>query len=106
MKSRGLICTCDCDICCSCTLGICKADCTTFQGLIDMWVSLLCPTEDGTFHNFTCLKGECEDCGIDMFMTYLGEENRNSEKLMSWKCYQKIVHRKTRVGLDKTLLRL
>jgi hypothetical protein len=64
-----------------------------------MWVFLLCPTEDGTFQNLTCFKGECEDLGIDMLMTYHGEENKNNEKLTNWNCYQKVVHGKQELGL-------
>ncbi len=75
-------CTYECDVCCSSTLGMCKANSTTFQGLIDMWTFVLCPLGDSTFHNLACLKGECEDCGIDMLMTYPGEEGKRSGKMM------------------------
>ncbi len=71
-----------------------------------MWVFILCLAKDGTFHNLRCLKGECEDCVINMFMTYHGEENKNNEKLMSWKCYHKVVHGKIGARLDNMVLRL
>jgi len=77
---HGKHCTCECDVCCSSTVGMCKAIRTTFQGLIDMWTSLLCPLGHSTFQNSACLKGECEDYGIDMFMTYLSEEDKRSAK--------------------------
>ncbi len=70
---RGKYCTYKCDVCCNSTLGMCKATSTRFQGLIEMWTSFLCPLEDSTFHNLAYLKGECEDCGIDMLMTCLGK---------------------------------
>jgi hypothetical protein len=65
----------------------------TFQGLIDMWTSIMCPTtRDSTFHDFKCLQGECFDCGIDMLVTCPIEEDNASDKLMKWKCYEKVLH--------------
>jgi hypothetical protein len=79
---HGKHCICEYDVCCSSTLGMCKAISTTFQDLIDMWTSLLCPLGHSTFHNLACLKGECEDCGIDMLVIYHGEEDKRSVKMM------------------------
>jgi hypothetical protein len=42
-ESKGIYgkhCTCECDVCCNSTLGMCKATSTTFQGLINMWTSI------------------------------------------------------------------
>jgi hypothetical protein len=41
-----------------------------------------------------------------MFITYPIEEEKSNNKLMTWKCYEKIVHGKTRVRVDKKILRL
>jgi hypothetical protein len=79
---HGKLCTYKCDVCCSSTLCMCKATNTTFQGLIDMWKFVLCALGDSIFHNLVCLKGECEDYGIDMLVTCLGEEDKRSGKMM------------------------
>jgi hypothetical protein len=52
------------------------------------------------------LQGECLNCGIDMLVTCLIEEDIASDKLMKWKCYVKIVHGKTRASLDNKVLKL
>ncbi len=104
---HGKDCSCDRDVCTdNSTPSICKAGCTTFQGLIDMWIFVLCPVEnETTFHDLKCLKGECDNCGINMLLTCLTEQEKMNEKIMRWKCYEKFVHGKTR-GLDNKVLRL
>ncbi len=68
----------------------------TFQGLIDMWTSIICPTtRDSTFHDFKCLQGEFFDCGIDMLVICPIRKDNVSDKLMKWKCYEKVLHQKT-----------
>ncbi len=79
---HGKHCTYKCDVCCNSTLGVCKATCTTVQSLTNMQTFILCPLGDSTFHNLACLKGECEDCGIDMLMTCLGEDDERNGKMM------------------------
>jgi hypothetical protein len=41
-----------------------------------------------------------------MSITYLDEEDKRNEKMVSWKCYEKIIHGKTRAGLHNMVLRL
>lgn len=103
---HGRNCTCGCDICCSNTPGECLADRVQFSGLTDMWSSILCPVEDSIWYNPSCLKGNCEMCGIDMLITCPLEEGINSTRLMQWKCYEKVIHGKTRAGKDNKVLRL
>jgi len=67
----------------------------TFQGLINMWTSIMCPTTRD-FHDLKCLQGECLDCGIDMLVTCPTQEDSANDKLMKWKCYEKIVRGKHR----------
>jgi hypothetical protein len=69
-----------------------------------MWTSTLCPIGDATFHDPKCLMGNYEQCGIDQLITCLQEEDKRSQNLMSWKCYEKVNHGKTRVGLDNMIL--
>jgi hypothetical protein len=87
-------------------VGVCANGCTTFQGLMDMWTSILCLINDSTFHDLNYLKGECDHCGIDMLITCPNEENKRREKMVSWKCYEKMIHGKTRAWLDNMVLRL
>jgi hypothetical protein len=79
---HGKICNCVCVA--SSTPSICKVGCSTFQGLIDMWMSILCPTKNSNaFHDLKCLKGECGNCGVDMLIICPKEEDWKSEKIMS-----------------------
>jgi len=34
------------------------------------------------FHNLSYLKGECENYGIDILMTYPSEEDKRNEKML------------------------
>ncbi len=43
------------------------------------------------FHNLSYLKGERENSGIDILMIYPSEEDKRNEKMMLYKCYQKIL---------------
>jgi hypothetical protein len=64
-----------------------------------MCTSILCPKKpNAIFHDLKCLEGQCNLCGIDVFMTCLIEKDIGSEELMSWECYEKVVHGKTIVG--------
>jgi hypothetical protein len=98
---------CECDVCvASSTPSICKVGCSTFQGLIDMWMSILCPIEISyAFHDLKCLKGECKNCGINMLITCLEEEDWRSEKIMRWKSYEKKFHGKAHSCLDNKVLK-
>jgi hypothetical protein len=71
-----------------------------------MWTSILCPESDSTIHDLKCLKGECDHCGIDMLITCLNEKGKRSEKMVSWKCYEKVIHGQTRASLDNIVLKL
>jgi len=85
----------------------CKVNYMRFQGLTDMWTSILCPPmKDSTFHDLKCLQGECPDCGIDMLITCPNGEDNASHKLMKCECSEKVVHGKTRVGIDNKVLRV
>ncbi len=72
---HGKQCNCTCDVCGSSILGVFAASYITFQGLTDMWTSILCPMKDFTFHAFNCLKGECDSYGIDMLITWPDEDD-------------------------------
>jgi hypothetical protein len=61
---------------------------------------------DSTFHDLKCLQGEYPNYGINMLITCPNEEDNASHKLMKWKCCEKVVHGKTKVGLDNKILRL
>jgi hypothetical protein len=41
-----------------------------------------------------------------MLMTCPIEKDIGNEKLMNWKCYEKVVHGKTRVGAENKVLML
>jgi hypothetical protein len=63
---------------------MCIVRCGIFQGLNNMWTSILCPTKlDAIFHDLKCLERQCDFCGTNMFMTCFIEEDIRSEKLMS-----------------------
>ncbi len=50
------------------------------------------------------MKGDCEDCGVDMFFTCPLKEDANSTSLMQLKCYQKVLHGKTHTCKDNFVL--
>jgi hypothetical protein len=71
---HGQNCTCDCDVCFNVTPSVvCQVEKRQFVGLTDMWDSILCPMENSAWHNPSCVKGNCNECGIDMLMTCLME---------------------------------
>ncbi len=99
---HGEHCSCICDVCVGST-----SSCTKFYGLINMCMPVLClASKESTFHSLKCLEGKCDSCGIDMLITYPIEEEKLNNKLMTWKYYEKVVHGKTRVGVDNKILRL
>jgi hypothetical protein len=72
-----------------------------------MWTSILCPTKpNAIFHDLKCLERQCSLCGTNVLMTYPIEKDIGNEKLMSWKCYEKVVHGKTRVEAKNKVLML
>ncbi len=103
---HGKQCNCTCDVCGNSILSVCTTGYTTFQDLIDLWMSIMCPVRDSTFHALNCLKGKCDSCGIDMLITCLNENDQRIDKMMSWKCYEKVIHGKARASLDNKVLRL
>ncbi len=60
-----------------------------------MCISIFCPMIDSEKHNFACLDGRCNECGIDALVTCPLEKDATCEKLMKWKCYEAVVHVKT-----------
>jgi hypothetical protein len=95
------------DVCVGSASSACMAGCTKFYGLTNMWMSILCPaSEESTFHSLKCLEGKCDNCGIDMLITYPIEEKKSSKKLMTWKCYEKFIHGRTRARANNKVLRL
>ncbi len=60
-----------------------------------MWISSLYLMEDFVWHNLCCLKGECQNCGVDIFMTCHAKMNKHFILCMQWKCYELVIHGKT-----------
>jgi hypothetical protein len=104
---HGQNCICDCDVCFNVILGDkCQAKKCQFVGLTNMWDSILCLVENLAWHNPNCVKGNCNECEINMLMTCPMEENNTSTSLMYWKCYELVIHGKTRARKDNKVLRL
>ncbi len=103
---HGKHCECNCEICTNASSVLCMVKKCTFYGLIDFWTSMLCPLDDVTWHKQLCLKGDCEDYGLDMLLTCTLKEDANSTSLMQWKCYQKVLHGKTHAGKNNFVLHL
>lgn len=107
-------CICFCDVCHGSkhTIDIrdenstCHASLTQFSGLTDLWYSVLCPAEDDGWHKPSCLTSKCNECGLDQLLTCPLEEDKSNALTMQWKCYEKVVHGKTRQGKDRMVLRL
>jgi hypothetical protein len=97
---------CNCDMCTNANSVLCMVEKCTFYGLIDFWTSVLCPLDDVTWHQQLCLKGDCEDYGVDMLFICPLKEDANLTSLMQWNCYQKVLHGKTHVGKDNFVLHL
>lgn len=54
-----------------------------------MWLSSLYLMEDFVWHNLCCLKSECQNCGVNIFMTCHAEKNKHfihvcSGSVMNW----------------------
>ncbi len=82
---HGTQCMCACDICSINivnVLGECIANKCQFSGVTNMWNSILCPFDDSPWHNLSCLKVTCVQCGIDMLMTCPIEEDATCSQLM------------------------
>jgi hypothetical protein len=104
---HGEHCNCTCDVCVGSTSSACMVGCTKFYGLINMWMSVLCPiSEESTFHSLKCLEGKCDNCGIDMLITCPIEEEKSNNKLMTWKCCEKFIHGRTRERANNKVLKL
>jgi hypothetical protein len=104
---HGEHCNCTYDVCVGSISSTCMVGCTKFYGLTNMQMSILCPTlEESIFHSLKCLEGKCDNYGIDMFITCLIKEEKSNNKLMRWKCYEKVIHGRTKAGVDNKVLRL
>jgi hypothetical protein len=57
-----------------------------------MWTLSLCPIGDYVWHNPCCLKVECLNCGVDMFMTCPTQKNKHLALCMYSKCYELVIH--------------
>jgi hypothetical protein len=47
-----------------------------------MWNSILCLIDDIPWHNPSCLKGTCAQCGIDMLLICFVEEDTTCSQLI------------------------
>jgi hypothetical protein len=104
---HGRMCPCSYNICKSEIPRECNVKRTQFLGFINMWNSIRCPLEPNfIWHNLVCLKGKCLDCGTNMLMTCPFKEDKHLALHMQWKCYELMVHGKTRVGKDNKVLQL
>ncbi len=102
---HGTQCICACDICSiNIVLGEYIVDRCQFSGVINMWNSILCPVDDSPWHNPSCLKGTCAQCGNDILLTYFVEEDATCSQLMQWECYELVLHGMTRFGKDNKVL--
>jgi hypothetical protein len=102
---HGRYCECDCDVCSRFIIGQCTIEWNQFLGLVDMWSSILCPIPNSNdWHNPNCLRGHCGDCGLEMLITCPCEEDINTQKLMQWKYYKKVLHGKTKVSKNNYVL--
>ena len=62
------------------------ADATIYSSLAEVISQTLCPVEgDNKFHNITCLKRECSECGVEKFP--LLPQETASERNVKWKRY-------------------
>jgi hypothetical protein len=64
---HGRLCYCNCDIYWFETPRHYFVEWVQLSEFIDMWTSSLCSMEDFVWHSLCCLKGECLNCGVDMF---------------------------------------
>jgi hypothetical protein len=68
--------------------------------------SILCLVDDSPWHNPSCLKRTRVQSGIEMLLIYPIEEDITCSQLMQWKCYELMLHGKTRSGKDNKVLQL
>ncbi len=94
-----------------CSINIVLRECITnkcqFNGVTNMWNSILCLVDESPWHNLSCLKVTCVQCGINMLMTCPIEEDATcSQLLMQWKCCELVLHGKTKSSKDNKVLQL
>ena len=62
-------------------------DATVYTSLSEVISLTLCPLEgENRYHNITCLKRECNDCGVNKF-DLLPQESSNEGNIVKWKRY-------------------
>lgn len=75
---------CDCDVCSNSTSGAsswhCLIDLTHFKGLVDMQTFVLSPMEQNGWYKLECLMVNCTQ-----------KSSNTREKLVKWRCYQKVI---------------
>ncbi len=103
---HGKDCNYSCDVYSSVILGQCIVNLCQLLGTTNMWTYILYLAIDLEKHNFACLEGRCNECGIDAIVTCPLEEDATCEKLMKWKCYVVVFHGKTLVTKDCKMLKL
>ena len=112
---HGSHCTCQCEVCVSPQTGEstgedqrsrCHADLSHFSGLTDLWHSVLCPLEGDGWHAQSCIKGECERCGVDMLMLCPRERDSEGTLKVQWHNFEMVVHGVTKAGKENKVLRM
>ena len=102
---HGRNCTCQCEVCVSPQTAEstgedqpsrCHADLSHFSGLTDLWHSVLCPLEGDGWHAPSCIKGDCEQCGVDMLMLCPREMDSEGSLKVQWHNFESVVHGRTR----------
>jgi hypothetical protein len=86
----------------------CAAHRLTFAGTMALWEHYVCPKEyeDQMWHNYDCLMGSCDECGIDRLLAFCPlETDPNSKETVCWRKFEKVVVGvNPRTGKDKTRL--
>ena len=112
---HGRHCSCDCEVCesppsaATTSLGqggTCHAELTHFTGLTDLWHSVLCPVEGDGWHNPKCIKGECQQCGVDMLQFCPREMDSQETLMVQWHNFEMVVHGRTKAGKENKVLRM
>ena len=85
----------------------CQASTHTYKRATEFWEKSLCPRQEGSsWHDLKCLKGLCENCGIQLILLCNRELDPGNQATMTWRRFEKVLAGKIRAGEPKHVLRL
>jgi len=75
---------------------------SVFKGVTNFWQKIVCAKlEFQERHALDYIKGNCPNCGMKLLNFFPLEKDLGHEILLSWKCFEEILARTTKIGEPK-----